>query len=604
MTSGEGTRHFSARFWRAVLGFLLLVGFIIGFWTEIVLIWDLLSAFFTALFLRPVVLPLNAETFKAIGIMSLNTALFISGYLILLAWVSRFVLPALNSKDKKEVSKRLRAYNFPLTQLHGPAVFVKEGEPKGEKSELEEPGQGVALLDLYSAIVLEQQQGNDEDEEQDEAGNLLWNRIKAQYSRIMSAVKEAMRILLGIRNKESDDAMVRAAGPGLAFIQDGEKIIGGADLRKQFRKSDKIKCNTGDGIEVETTVSIFFTLGESPDILNVARLDAGWKIIKMEPVAPLQTDPGITQLTGLRVRVLPEDLREDDQREIENFFERGEFAWTLDKAVESKGNKTDTLPFVFDGARVINALYSRARNVKDGKLGTWTELPLDVAVEIFRNSLVHTSYDELYKPNDPDEYPMKKFRSEFAQAVKNTGVLGYQIVRRKDGHLIEDGQVCKSKDLVFGPSQTFNSPAVLRERGIKVLNVGFSDLVPDDTVREKIFNAWRARWEQESDKIRADHELQATRIRNRERARAQQDMIYSISHILQQSDQYTNEALVMRLYQALEAAATQPATQRLLPRDTIRMLWNLRQWLLPEEHPKDNTVPGDYVEGEETELDE
>jgi hypothetical protein len=601
MISEEGGIQLSARFWRGMLGFLLLAGFIIGFRDEFGLIGNLVKSFFTTLSLRSVPLLIDQKTFSAIVVMILNGALFFTGYFVLLAWGSRFVLPALTPKDRGEVFKRLRAYNFPFTSWHGAAVFYKEGEPKAEKGELEESGQGVALLDLYSAIVLEQQQGDEDDQEETEDNP--WHRLKLWFSCLLSALKEMLRTRLELEKKENNDSMVRAAGPGLVLIKGGEKIVGSADLRKQFRRSDRLQCNTGDGIEVSTNVTITFTLGESPEILHVAKFNEGWKIIKLEPVAPIREDPDATQTADWRVRVLLEELREEDCREIERFFRQGGFSWTSGNTGESKKETSDTLPFVFNEQRVISALYSRARDAKEGRLGDWTDLPLDVAVEICRNLLVHTPYDDFYKPNEPDDYPMKNYKAKFAQEVKNQGVLGYQIVRRADGHPFEGGQTFKHSGLLFSPAQSFASPADLRDRGIKVINAGFSDLEPSETVREKVFDAWRARWQQEADKIRAEYELQAKRIRSRERAKAQQDMIISISQILQ-SNQYTSEALVMRLYQALEAAATQPATQRLLPRDTIRMLWNLRQWLLPEEHPSGESVSGDFVEGEETEPEE
>jgi hypothetical protein len=535
--------------------------------------------------------------------MTFHAILFVFMYRLLLRWTSHFVLPAQIPKDQREIFNRLWAYNFPLTSTHGLAVFVEKGEPKAEKGELEKGGQGVALLDLYSAIVLEQQQGSDDDLLNSDKKTTLRHLLE-RFSDFFATIKKTVRRILALKEDESGNAMVRAAGPGLVLIDGGEKFVGSADLRKQFRKSNKLHCNTGDGIEVSTSVSVTFTLGEPPEILNVARINEGWKIVKLEPFVQVPKDPDATRATGWRMRVLPEELREEDQREIEAFFQQGRFSWVRDKASTSKNKSGDDLPYIFDEVRVINALYARARDAKEGKLGKWTELPLDVAVEILRNLLIHTPYDELYKPTEPDEYPMKKFKARFTQQVKNTGVLGYQIVRRTDGHPLEDGQTFKASGLVFSPPQIFVSQAVLRDRGIKVLNASFSDLEPSEKVREKIFDAWRARWQQEADKIRAEHELQAKRIRSRERAKAQQDMIISISNILQ-SSQYTSEALVMRLYQALEAAATQPATQRLLPQDTIRMLWHLRQWLLPDEHLKGNTSPGDdYVEGEETESNE
>jgi hypothetical protein len=598
----EAYFHISTKFLRAALGLVILVGFIVGFWDELILIWELLVAFFLVLFFRTGVLPINAETFRAIFVVGWDVSFFVVGYLSTLAWISRFVLPAHTTADKKEVSKRLRAYNLPFGNLHGPAVFYKEGRPIAEKSELEESGQGVALLDMYSAVVLEQQEGNDEE---DFAGSGKDRKMLGKPIRF-SFVSHLKKIL-GFIEVEEDESMVRASGPGLVLIQDGEKITGGADLRKQFRRREGVLCNTGDGIEVSTSISVVFTIGESPEILKVSRINDDWNAVKIDAVTSDQNNTIDTRISDGRVKVILDkfELSEEDKLEIEKSLTEGGFTWAVGEYDISKSKSRDTFLFLFDEARVVDAVISRARDTKEGKLGEWTDLPVDVAVEIFRSRLVHTSYDDLYKPDEPDVYPMKEFKEKFVNDVKTTGILGYQIVRRKDGRPLENEQVCRNADLVFSPPKRFTNSAVLRDRGIKVLAAGFADLEPTNSiVRERFFDVWQARWQQEADKIRADHELQATRIRNRERARAQQDMIFSLSHILQ-ANQYTSEALVMRLYQALEAAATQPTTQRLLPRDTIRMLWNLRQWLLPEEQTKGDSSPhAELVDGEETDLDE
>jgi hypothetical protein len=42
----------------------------------------------------------------------------------------------------------------------------------------------------------------------------------------------------------------------------------------------------------------------------------------------------------------------------------------------------------------------------------------------------------------------------------------------------------------------------------------------------------------------------------------------------------------MRIYQALESAATAPIEKKLLPAETIQMLSDLRKWLMPEYEEK------------------
>ena len=598
MSHISGHSHSVARLWRLMLATVLLVGFLVGFRKELELTWKLNVAYFYVLF-GLVSLPLNAETFRAVVLVVINVVIIGVGYLLMLFWVSHFVLPVSVASDKWKVYKRLFVYNLPFKGAHGPAIFVKDGKPNAGQEELDESDQGVALLDHNSAVVLEQQWGNDDIGAGDGTGTQL-SSISIGPIRFLTVGLKKIFHFLESDSTNNNESIVRALGPGLALTEYGEKIAGWADLRKQFRVRTKVCCNTGDGIEVSTNVFALFTLGQRADVLHVVKVDGDWRIIKLDGIMANGDNENAHQK---QIKILSDELGEAEKSEIENFFIRNQFVWAIGE-FDNVTHIADTgFPFAFDDDRVIAAVYSRARDAKEGRFGDWTDLPVDVAVEIFRNMVAHKIYDDLYVSKDPDEYPLRGFKTTFSFAVRRTGVLAYQIVRRKDGRPLEDGQICNSKDLVLSPVEDFTCSAVLRDRGIKVLGAGFGDLVPtNELIKKRIFDRWRARWQQETERTLADHELQAARIRNRERAKAQQDMIYSLSQILQ-SDQYTSEALVMRLYQALETAATQPTTQRLLPRDTVRMLWNLRQWLLPVEHKDDHLING-MVESNQDDLEE
>ena len=73
--------------------------------------------------------------------------------------------------------------------------------------------------------------------------------------------------------------------------------------------------------------------------------------------------------------------------------------------------------------------------------------------------------------------------------------------------------------------------------------------------------------------------------------RSQQEMIYTLSQIFR-STPHTDEALAMRIYQALEAAATEPIARKLLPQDTVAMLTQLREWLTVEDEGSNRQGPG------------
>jgi hypothetical protein len=125
----------------------------------------------------------------------------------------------------------------------------------------------------------------------------------------------------------------------------------------------------------------------------------------------------------------------------------------------------------------------------------------------------------------------------------------------------------------------FNS---LRSVGIVVKSAGFSDLQPvNPDIKKKMIDNWKAKWEKEVQFINAEYELEAVRVRNRNRAQIQQEMTYLLAGIFQNS--HTDEALALRVFQALESAATNPnANSDISPKEIVSMLESLHKWLLIE----------------------
>jgi hypothetical protein len=57
---------------------------------------------------------------------------------------------------------------------------------------------------------------------------------------------------------------------------------------------------------------------------------------------------------------------------------------------------------------------------------------------------------------------------------------------------------------------------------------------------------------------------------------------------------YPEEALTLRVFQALEDIASEPPTRQLLPVDTIQVLKSLRLWLLPGEQERPALLEGQF----------
>lgn len=231
--------------------------------------------------------------------------------------------------------------------------------------------------------------------------------------------------------------------------------------------------------------------------------------------------------------------------------------------------------------RVFRATASTARDNKNEET-PWTDLPVQVSVDLFREMLAQVNYDNLYRPNDNGEFPLAQFTNRFNTVVRNMGVLSYRLLMRRDGGVLEDGKSYSPSELHCTSIRllTNTKGKVLRERGIKVIASSFLDLIPPKDVYEQRLDTWRAEWEKDTEIAHAAGELAAARIHARARAQAQQAMVYSLSHIFK-TTKGSREALALRVLQALETAAADPKTNQLVPKDTIELLRHVHIWLLP-----------------------
>jgi hypothetical protein len=240
----------------------------------------------------------------------------------------------------------------------------------------------------------------------------------------------------------------------------------------------------------------------------------------------------------------------------------------------------------FDERRVFNAVYAQARNPQEQAV-PWTDLPVQVAADMFRGEMSNINYDELYELRDPTpaSFPLPGIRRRFRIHMRNLGLLSYRIVFHRSLLPLVDGTYNES-DLFVSPYRPFNAPRVLRERGIKVLAAGFSSPQPASTeVYQQRLASWRASWERDTAIKRAEKELDAIRLRNHARALAQRDLTRTLMSIFETGGD-SEEVMALRVLQALEGVASDPKTRQLLPGETISIMSNLHNWLLPGDAPK------------------
>ena len=475
-------------------------------------------------------------------------------YQIGIILISQFLLPASNQNDRKLLIKYFRLFR---KKTHRDPIWISAAQIQGEKLKQSDHKPTIAVIDLNSALVLEK-------------------RISVTNNEIN-----------GSKAKQQITSNIRVCGPGLNFIHSGETVKGVADIRPQIRINPNVTVKTRDGIELNTNISIIFSIGQIPDEVLVTFADQNKQEIKVIGLSDQWVSEGTF---GQMTRVIAEfkpltEIDPDDRMEIFHYYYR----WRSNvkhlnnqKINNITQNDFTSSPYAFDPVRVSSAIYSRAHASIGRQILPWTELPSYIATEILRDGISKVKFDELYLPDDPDHFPLEEFQMDFSKKVRNQGILSYRFVERLDGQLIEVGQIWNEEELDISPSQNFRRQKILRDRGIKVLSASFSQLEPNAEVKEQILDYWKARWEKHNEIIKAENELEAMRIQNRARAIAQKELAASFVQIFDENDPLSNEILAFKIMQTLEVAATDPATRKLLPRETINMLWDLRQWLLPE----------------------
>jgi hypothetical protein len=528
--------------WIRIVYLFLIVLIIIAFRTEIGVVlqfsWGLIKLFMGE------ALAIHQRTLSSILILIFNLFIFIIALVIMANIVSaQALLPVSTSIEKRRTVWHLILH---ILHKHGPAIFVENGKVIESEEDKINKGPGVTVIDYNSAVVLE---------EQIPAANTSIPKLNPY---------QKLRFNLGIFQPYNSP---RAHGAGVTFTRPRERIRGVVDLRKQSRSRADVHGYTRDGIKVSTLVWTLFTIGQDPDVLQVTY--DGERIAENLRVLNLKQIPHGKKDFTVKIIGLNNELDEDDKEDIHKH--------ALDVLTHQAMSIYTDLPRpglvpVFNEERVFNAVFSEARGAEN-ELMPWVQLPPHVAVDIFRELLSKYNYDQLYQPEEQPDFPIPALRGQFRTQVRNTGLLSYRLIFHKTRKPFTPGEY-NPNDLRISPVFDLQGQKVLRERGIKVIACGFTDLEPSDDVYQQRLDSWRARWEKETKITQATYELEAMRIQNKARLQAQQEVTYDLMKILS-STNHSQEALALRVFQALETLAADPKTKQLLPRDTIDLMTNL-----------------------------
>lgn len=201
--------------------------------------------FWVALISLAVYIYLNRGHFSGSTFLG-DTALICLGLILWSAFFSQFTLPVKTILERMEVFYRLLIY--PLG-MHGPAISIIDGEIQKRKGEEQKSGPGVILLDTASAAVLK------------------------RPTRFIRAIGPGV---VFTRRGEfvSPDTVVdlhlhkQTIGPSLnasisPFADRGKKETV-AEYQTRQRERNDTRALTRDGIEVVSTITVYFRLESNP----------------------------------------------------------------------------------------------------------------------------------------------------------------------------------------------------------------------------------------------------------------------------------------------------------------------------------------------------
>ena len=534
--------------------------------------------------------PIPGDVYHAFLILAWNIGVFAFLFSFWLGIVSdRTFFPVTRMREVLWTSILLV---FHILGMHGMAAYVRNGKIKAYIDELKRTWPGVVVVDFNSAVAVEQtvlRPG-------------VFGLFKSLPRRLLTLLRFPM-------------PSVRIQGAGLIFTLPDERIhgvndleshpvvdnpnwmtdiLGVVDLRTQFRISARqphplskrlgtsVLAYTRDGIEVKTNIWVLATIGQDPVPyfpVNVTYVGEqhprNLRVVKFR---------NISKQTGLyRVESLSNELDREDRLEIHAQWQ------TVNTWTPYAESPRSPLTPSFNRNNVFAAIFARARShhgLDDvDEIVPWIDLPVHVAVDLFREIVSHYNYDELYALDANGVMRVNEVRGKLAAAMRNSGLVSYRPVYHRSGACLEEGMRCSAAALLtIPPAEAFllQASKVLRDRGIRILACGFGDMVVDERIYKQRMDNWRAAWDQETEIVEAGREWESLRVRTRARIDAQRDFVRRLSEIYR-ANENSKEILALRVLQALEMAATDPKTRQLLPDDTFTMLQSVHDWLLPED---------------------
>lgn len=468
--------------------------------------------------------------------------IFMLALLVANLFNSQFLLPVTSWKDRWEAFLNFCGF---MIGYRGPLIFVKDGKIISHMGEKERVGPGVALVYSNNAVVI---------------GS-------------------------------------KVHGPGVVFTwQPKKKVAAVMDLRKQIRTSDTLTFLTRDGIEIDTSISVQFSISAPPEIIYLTLSGKG---DDKDDLRVLELD----ERGDMVIDIVQGGLPDEELNEVINVVRKLR-AGNLDEITLLELDDYHS-PGLFNQERVQECYKNQPRRPDTGEMVMWYELPIQVAIEEFSNMIALYPFDDLFLP--PPDYldmeqpleddeavdaqtrissidlleekkriPIENLRRDFIKEVKLSGFLGYRLVVPVGGGEVKVGdRISNLHELTENPIR-LEFPRPLRKREISVTSVSFGPLEPhNQEVKAQIVENLKARWNSEATKTEIGFQEEAALIRSRAKVRVQQDTVYALRDVLTTSDK-AKTAFILRIFQALEAATVGSNNKEIS--NMVKMLGDIRAW--------------------------
>ncbi len=292
---------------------------------------------------------------------------------------------------------------------------------------------------------------------------------------------------------ETATRYVNSFGPGVVFLERGQRLRDSLELREHVYEVFGANARTRDGIELKSDIIVRFMLARGN--------------------------------------------------------EHG----------DKLGNWSDESgpPYFFEEQSAFAAVYGGEAVEEAHENARWSDLPIQVAVDLWRELLLNYKLNELF-PDQEDTLdqgtPYQKLQETLFQRMS--------------------AGANDTTQIDFGPIER----NVLKQRGIAVRSVEIRNVrVPQD-LQEKFKDQWRERWQRNSSERAASADIEISGKRRQGETQARHDFIRTLTEAIPEPELLSDKAILTRLInQAVDATDRPSIVREVEPH--LRTIEAMRKWL-------------------------